>query len=231
MHHDEAPTAEPPTLSMRLHDETADVHDAAERAPFITNLLEGGLTIDAYVLLLAQYLPVYRALETTAARYRYDPVIGDLVPAALDRAAAIEHDLRVLGGDAADAIEPTAATADYVARITETSADWPGGFVAHHYVRYLGDLSGGQIIRRILSRHYGLTDDRGLSFYVFDDIDNGVQFKKRYRAALDRAPWGPAEQDRIVEEARRAFEHNLAVFASLDGSAAALAGAGGPADI
>jgi heme oxygenase len=230
MHGDEVQHAEPPTLSTRLRSETADVHDAAERAPFIARLLGGELTIDAYVLLLTQYLPVYRALEAIAERYRYDPVLGDLVPAALDRSDALEHDLRVLGGDGFDAIEPTTATADYVTRIAEISADWSGGFVAHHYVRYLGDLSGGKIIRRILSRHYGLTDDRGLSFYAFDDLANGVQFKKRYRAALDRAPWGPGEHDRIVDEARCAFEHNLAVFAALDGSAASLAGAGGPVD-
>jgi heme oxygenase len=50
---------------------------------------------------------------------------------------------------------------------------------------------------------------------VFDQLDNGVQFKKRYRQQLDDATWDEEQTDRIVAEARRAFQLNLAMFESL----------------
>jgi len=207
-----------PSLSARLRDETADVHDAAERSRFMTALLndDGPLAVDAYVRLLSQYLPIYRALEAAAATHRADPVVAELAHPGLDRAGAIAADLAALGSSADEsAAFVTDATRAYVARI-ETASDRPSGFVAHHYVRYLGDLSGGQIIRRILRRRLGHEDDRALSFYVFDQIDNGVQFKKAYRERLDTAPWSDAEADHLVIEARAAFELNLAVFESLE---------------
>lgn len=182
----------------------------------MSNLLEGDLPLSAYTRLLAQYLPIYEALEAAATRHHDDPAAGAFARPALHRSAAIRQDLAELGSaDAAEA-HITAATQAYVERIDETCAAWPGGFVAHHYVRYLGDLSGGQIIRRVLRRRFGLDGDRGLSFYVFDQIDGAVEFKKEYRQLLDSAPWDAEEQTRIVAEARRAFEHNVAVFASLD---------------
>lgn len=213
-------------LSARLREGTADVHDAAERSRFMTALLgdETPLALDSYVQLLGQYLPIYTALERAAATHRHAPEIATLAPAALDRAAAVIADLVALGGtDWATKVTITSATTDYVARI-EAATAWPGGFVAHHYVRYLGDLSGGQIIRRILRRRLGQDDDRGLSFYVFDQIDNGVQFKKAYREQLDAVAWSDADVERIVGEARAAFELNLGVFVSLEPSADALAG-------
>lgn len=204
-------------LSSLLRDRTADVHDAAERSSFVTQLLEGALPIGSYVALLVQYRAVYGALEAASDRHRDHEVVGLFADPALHRCSAIEDDLRVLAGDDwRDRHSTTPATNAYVARIEEVCTDWPGGFVAHHYVRYLGDLSGGQLIRRILARHYGITDGAGLSFYVFDQLDNGIEFKKAYRTRLDDAPWDDAEQSRIVEEARRAFEHNIALFASLD---------------
>jgi heme oxygenase len=204
-------------LSSRLRDRTADVHEAAERSAFITQLLDGALPIDAYVDLLVQYRAVYGALETASEHHQGHEVVGLFADPALHRRAAIEDDLRVLGGEGwSERHTTTPATDEYTARIHEVCTGWPGGFVAHHYVRYLGDLSGGQLIRRVLGRHYGITDGVGLSFYVFDRLDNGVEFKKAYRARLDEAPWDDAEQTRVVEEARRAFEHNIALFTSLD---------------
>lgn len=42
--------------------------------------------------------------------------------------------------------------------------------LAHAYVRYLGDLSGGQFIRRRIAKAYGLEDSAGVSFYDFKKL-------------------------------------------------------------
>jgi heme oxygenase len=91
--------------------------------------------------------------------------------------------------------------------------DWPGGYVAHHYTRYLGDLAGGQAVRTLLKRTYGV-EGPGSLFYHFD-IDHVPAFRKRYRALLDAAPWDEAERQRIVTETLVAFEFNVAVLADL----------------
>lgn len=207
------------SLSARIRNETSDVHDAAERSTFMTSLLrgDGELPVSTYLQLLAQYLPIYTALEQVAVSQRADPTIAALADPALDRQAAIEADLVALGGPSwADAVAVTPAASAYADRI-RTVADWPGGFVAHHYVRYLGDLSGGQIIRRILRRRFGQTDDRGLSFYVFDGlVDGGVEFKKQYRQLLDSVPFDSDEADRVVAEARVAFSYNVEILDLLE---------------
>lgn len=208
-------------LSAALRAGTADVHAAAERAPVVAALLndDGPLPIGQYVRLLTQYLAVYTALERAAATYRSDPALAAIAPPALDRAPAIAADLDVLAGDDwADRIGLTPATRAYVTRIEQASG-WVGGFLAHHYVRYLGDLSGGQLIGRVLRRRLGQEHDRGLSFYVFDGLDNRVQFKHEYRRRLDALPFSAAEVDRIVAEARTAFAHNLDLFVSLGSDA------------
>lgn len=195
---------------------TQEVHDAAERAPFITRLLGGESPLDEYVRFLAQLHAVYATLERAADVMRTDPVAGPFAEPALTRLPALEADLVALAGaDWAARLGTTAATVALVERIETACFDWPGGFVAHHYVRYLGDLSGGQIMRRIIERVYGFADHVGTRFFVFDHLDNGVQFKKRYRTLLDEAPWDEAERARVVAEAVTAFRLNTAIFDSL----------------
>jgi heme oxygenase len=213
------------SLSARLRDETADVHDAAERSAFMTKLMDGALGVEAYVRLLAQYRVIYARLEAAAEVMRRDPVAVGFAARELERASAIDADLIAIAGRQwPESVEVTPAATAYADHIDATCFDWPGGFVAHHYVRYLGDLSGGQFIRRVLRRHFGLADDRGLSFYVFDAIGNGVQFKNAYRDRLDAAPWDEPERDRIVAEARRAFELNIDLFRSLETAPATASG-------
>jgi heme oxygenase (biliverdin-producing, ferredoxin) len=200
-------------LSIRLRDETQDVHEAAERSRFMSALLGGELGVEHYARLITQYQAIYGALESAATQHDADSTAAPFAHPALSRIDALARDITALGGQQ-HAI--TSATVEYVDRINEVCTQWAGGFVAHHYVRYLGDLSGGQFIRRILRRQFDLADDRGLSFYVFEHLDSGVKFKQEYRESLDTAPWSAQEQDLVVDEARRAFELNIALFASLE---------------
>lgn len=51
---------------------------------------------------------------------------------------------------------------DYITRLQELSSlPDPSRLLAHAYVRYLGDLSGGQIIQRRIAKAYNLDPDRG----------------------------------------------------------------------
>lgn len=205
------------SFSERLKAATDSVHQAAERSTFMERLVDGRSSIAEYATLLRQYHVIYGALEDAGSTMRDDPVGGGFAVAELERLDAIEADLTALAGDDwADRLAVVDATETNAARIREVCHDWPGGFVAHHYVRYLGDLSGGQILRRILGRVFSIGDGAGLDFYVFDRIDNGVQFKKLYRTRLDRAPWDDDEQERICREAVLAFRLNTDVFAALD---------------
>ena len=85
--------------------------------------------------------------------------------------------------------------------------------VAHHYTRYLGDLSGGQSVGRALHRAFDL-NGAGLAFYDFP-IAKPKPYKDAYRARLDALDLRPADVDRVVEEVKVAFRLNQAVFDEL----------------
>jgi len=94
---------------------------------------------------------------------------------------------------------------------------WAGGFIAHHYTRYLGDLSGGQAIARLVSRQHGFEGD-GVAFYDFAELGPIPHFKKAYREALDSlgAELSDAERQRMCDEVREAYRFNTETFRDLD---------------
>jgi heme oxygenase len=142
-------------------------------------------------------------------------VVGGFAVDALRRREAIAADLAFLrGADWADDLRPLASTAAYAARIRETVDAWPGGWVAHHYTRYLGDIAGGQAVRVLLERHYGVTGD-GARFYDFAALGPVPPFRTHYRALLDAAAWDEVERARIADEACHAFELNIAMLREL----------------
>ena len=210
-----APRRDADAFSLRLRSATRAQHEQAEESGFMSALMGGELSPDAYSALAGQLWHVYSALEGAAATLREHPVVGPFITEDLYRLPALEADLaHLIGPDWREAVVPTAATAAYAARIRRVAETWPEGYIAHHYTRYLGDLSGGQILRRGLQRMYDVGDD-GLSFFVFERIDKPKLFKDGYRDRLDQVPLDVAGQDRVIEEARLAFELNTALFASL----------------
>jgi heme oxygenase (biliverdin-producing, ferredoxin) len=203
------------SLSVRLRDATREEHERTESSPFVVALMAGELDLAAYTALLGQSYHFYTALEEAGERWRGDAVVGPFVSDPLLRRGALEADLAwLVGAGWRDEIAPLPATTRYVDRLREVCFSSRSAFVAHHYTRYLGDLSGGQIIRSKLRSIYGLTGD-GVRFYVFDGIAKPKVFKDDYRALIDAAPWAAGERTNLLAEANEAFRLNRAVFDDL----------------
>ncbi|MFD0021539.1 heme oxygenase (biliverdin-producing) [Streptomyces sp. NPDC058382] len=192
-------------------------HTEAETSTFMSDLLGGRLGVDAYTRYTEQLWFVYRALEDGAEALRDDPVAGPFIQSELMRTSELERDLAHLRGAGwREGLEPLSATAAYADRVAECARTWPAGYIAHHYTRYLGDLSGGQIIRDKAERTWGFErKGDGVRFYVFEGIANPASFKRGYRELLDAVNADELEKRRIVDECKRAFALNTAVFREL----------------
>jgi heme oxygenase (biliverdin-producing, ferredoxin) len=207
-------------LAQQVRTLTREDHEAAETTPFVTDLMGGRLGVPAYARLASQHYFIYEALEAAGDALADDPVAGRFVALDLRRLPALERDLsHLLGPSWRSDIAPLPSVVRYRERLREVGAGWPAGYVAHHYTRYLGDLSGGQLVRKALQREYGLGED-ATAFYAFPGLAVGA-VKRRYREMLDAAPWDEDERARFVDEVSRAFRHNKAVFDELAATAPA----------
>ena len=204
------------SFSAALRERSAPSHSQSESAGFMAGLMKGEGSRDDYVALVAQHYFIYEALEAAAERMRNDPVASVFITDKLTRLPALEADLAfLLGDDWREQIAPLSSTQRYVDRIEKVGSTWAGGFVAHHYTRYLGDLSGGQFIGRVMARRFGF-ETNGIGFYIFDEIADPRAFKDVYREQLDAAPWDDAEKARVIDEVLVAYDFNTELFDELD---------------
>ncbi|GGC53033.1 biliverdin-producing heme oxygenase [Hoyosella rhizosphaerae] len=202
-------------FAARLRSRTAAAHRDAEGSPFIDALTHGTLPLPDYARFLRQLFVIYTALEQSGRLRATDPTVVPFLDDGLLRVPELSRDLAYIDGpDWELRINPLPATTEYANRITEASVDSAAGFIAHHYLRYLGDLSGGQIMRRAVERAYGFTTD-GVRFFRFDAIPNAKPFKDAYRRHLDTIQLTDAEQELIIAEANLGFAHNRALFVEL----------------
>lgn len=203
------------TISARLRERTSQAHESAERSCFLERLLGGELGIDAWAALLQQYGFMYEALESAAIPVREGGQLGAIPAIELDRAASIAADLEALAPRLTQPLPgELSATRGYAERITASAAD-PARYLAHHYTRYLGDLSGGQAMRVMLDRTYGLPAEEA-TFFDFAEIPAIVPFKRAYRTQLDELAFDEAAITRLLDEATASFTCNERIFEELD---------------
>ncbi|MEU9338965.1 biliverdin-producing heme oxygenase [Streptomyces sp. NPDC048290] len=205
------------SFSTVIRTASQEQHVEAETSTFMSDLLGGRLGVDAYARYTEQLWFVYEAMESGAEALAADPVAGPFVQPELFRLGALERDLEHLRGPGwRDGLSALPATEEYADRVRACLQTWPGGYVAHHYTRYLGDLSGGQIIRDKAEKTWGFArKGDGVRFYVFESIDNPSAFKRGYRELLDALPVDDLEKQRVVAECKRAFVLNTGVFRAL----------------
>ena len=150
-----------------------------------------------------------------------NPHLSALLDPRLVRLPHLQQDYKQLAASLGldETPAPTAATAKYVARLHEVSemnhALDSYRILAHHYLRYLGDLSGGQIISTLVARHYGIPENARTA-WDFSDIGKLKKYKDQYREWLSDAVSDLAAQDALIIEAQHGFELNRELFNSLN---------------
>jgi heme oxygenase (biliverdin-producing, ferredoxin) len=201
----------PFSLTAMMRDGTRLIHARAERSGVVKDILRGGASRYAYALFLRNLLPAYQQLEAGLEYPRHTLPVKAAARRELYRAAALSSDLfQLFGADWQHVLPLLAAGERYSQRIAEAARGDGAGLIAHAYTRYLGDLSGGQVMKRLLARALGLGPAE-LSFYNFPGIDNINQFKELYRRGLDESAALILDISAVVAEATAAFELNVAV--------------------
>ncbi len=205
-----------PGLAERLRTGTRDLHTQTERAGVMPALLRGELSRERYCALLRNLHALYVALESALTRHAAHGEVAPLVFPALFRQLAIADDMTVLyGHDWPQSIGLQSATQHYVDRLEDLAARQPALLAAHAYVRFLGDLSGGQALRRIVARTYALADDAGTRFYDFGPAEAVRMHAQRFREGLGALGIDAPQMEALVAEARWAFARHGELFEQL----------------
>lgn len=202
-------------LRARLKQATGDLHRRAEQSGVMRQILQGRVQRAAYGALLRNLREIYAGLEAGLATHERHPLLAPIVLRPLFRLPYLEHDLHHLAGAswASDlAVKPAAVA--YRRRLGEIAHARPGLLAAHAYVRYVNDLSGGQILHRLVAERLALGHE-GTRFYQFGSEHELDLLVTRLRVGLDEIPATAEEADAIVDEAQQAFRRHIDLFLEL----------------
>ena len=197
------------SLSEALRERTSALHAEAERSGVINDILRKTADTRSYAMLLRNLLPAYSEMERALERHRESPTLGVFARPELHRASRIAADLVAMCGEDWRADLPLLPAGErYAARVATAGEGDGSRLLAHAYVRYFGDLSGGQVLKRLLGTSLGLGAE-SLSLYDFPGVSDPKALKDQMRDAIDRE--GDANGEVIILEGIRAFEHNIEV--------------------
>lgn len=205
-------------LATMLREGTKKSHTMAENVGFVKCFLRGVVEKNSYRKLVTNLYFVYCAMEEEMKRLKDHPVVGKIYFEDLNREESLEKDLQYYyGPNWKKEISISPAGQAYVDRIHEVANTEPELLAAHSYTRYLGDLSGGQILKKIAQKAMNL-GEKGTAFYEFENIDDEKEFKNKYRQALNDLPVDLETANKIVDEANDAFGMNMKLFQDLEGN-------------
>ena len=208
-------------LAGQLREGTKKSHTMAENTGFVACFLKGVVEKTSYRKLIGDLYFVYKAMEEEIDRLVQEdhPVIKHIGFKELFRRQTLEKDLEFYyGNNWLDQIKISESAKSYVDRIRLVANESPELLVGHHYTRYIGDLSGGQILKKIAKKALNLRGDDGLNFYEFKLIEDEKLFKKSYSETLNKLPIDQKIADNIIDEANEAFAYNMKMFRELEGN-------------
>ena len=216
-------------LAGQLREGTKKSHTMAENTGFVACFLKGVVEKKSYRKLISDLYFVYEAMEEEIEIERLvheqHPVIKPIGFKSLFRKETLENDLKFYFGDTwKNEIHISQSAKEYVERIREVAKKSPELLVGHHYTRYIGDLSGGQILKRIAKKALNLQGNNGLNFYEFELITDEKKFKEEYSHTLNQLPINQTTADQIIDEANQAFTYNMKMFKELEGNLIAVLG-------
>lgn len=206
------------SIAMMLREGTADKHQETEKVPYIRAIFRGGLDAQTYTYQLESLHAVYAVMEELYRQNKDNPILAKLYFPALFRENSLKEDIasfqKKFGTKLRGSISK--ATQNYIDHIKNTAKTKPELLVAQAYVRYLGDLSGGQSIKKVVAKTFELEGNEGTAFYEFPEIEDLMAFKGIYRQNLDTLPLNDAQKAELLAEANATFDLNKFLFIELD---------------
>ncbi len=195
----------------KLHARIGKAHHKAEGMVFSRALLEGQASPLQLAALMRALAPAYALLEQQGPELASALGARSIPWAGLARTTALQHDLAVLS--ALEATPASAAAAIWLEQLKVLARQAPHRFMAHVYVRYGGDLSGGQQLAEqanaILRRH----DLPAVSFWAFEhDL---ASLKHQLHDGFEEMDLSPEEEEELLEEAELAFHATQRLLAEL----------------
>jgi heme oxygenase len=177
---------------MSLKEITKDLHHEAETTTFAKMLLSGKIGKQEYKNYLYNLLAIYDPIEWYCKRQGFFDTVPDL-----PRLKGILADFMELDDGTYCYLTP--ATLDYQAYLHALGNEPDNKHLikAHLYVRHMGDLFGGQIIKKQVAH---------ISSGKFYEFDNADSMKMNIRSMLT---------DDLGEEAKIAFEYAIAMMKDL----------------
>jgi heme oxygenase len=172
---------------MTLKELTNQAHINAENHPFTKTLLAKKITIAQYCDYLYNQLPAYYKLE---AMCKERGLLEDLP--GLERSDAILQDLQYLRKQEPVVPEVFPSTIGYLEHLSNLNDQQ---LLAHVYVRHMGDMYGGQMIKQ-------LVPGKGLMY----DFENRSELIKTLRTKLT---------DDMSTEANICFDFIIELFDEL----------------
>ena len=163
---------------MSLKELTWDNHQKAESTKFMKAVFKKNMPLEIWGDYTFQKSAIYNTIENVC---RYNKLTLDVLE--VERSVQLYLDAQEILGDMST-VRLSPVTAEYL-RYLLSLVDEPKRILAHLYVWHMGDLFGGQMIKKILPGPH-----RNLEF---DDVDG---LKAKIRAKLD---------DSMGEEANMAF--------------------------
>ncbi|KAG0198924.1 heme oxygenase (decycling) 1 [Mortierella sp. GBA30] len=208
-------------LAVELKESTKNLHAEAGRSKFMKHFFKGAITLEMYGRYLVALYHVYNALEKALDDHKSNPALALIYfPDQLSRIHSLEQDLEFYNGPKWRSMvqePPSPAQQRYVSAIQEcASSSMPERLTAHAYVRYLGDLSGGQILCRRLQKFHKLPENQGIAHYRFEKIQDYELYKDMFRKQLNQMNLTDEQTVAIIEEAKKTFLINMDMFAEFD---------------
>jgi len=173
-----------------LKELTWEHHKNAERQEFVKVLMSGKINPYLYAIYLWNQHKKYDLLEALAMAHG---LLAD-IPADIRRKQKIENDFLELW-DKAEAPVIVPSTEEYIVHMKDKIAD-PDALMAHLYVLHMGDLSGGQMIKKRVPGSG--------TMYDFDGDINSIKESIRTKT-----------NDSMAEEAKWVFESATKLFQEL----------------
>nr|QCI05847.1 Heme oxygenase [Dasysiphonia japonica] len=204
-------------LAQQLREGTTKSHSMAENVTFVKSFLGGVIDKNSYRKLVANLFFIYVAIEEEMENNKNHGAVKFIYFPELFRKNSLIEDLNYYyGTNWENQIKPSSATQIYIDRIHNVGINQPELLIAHAYTRYIGDLSGGQILKKIAQNAMQLSTNQGTAFYDFYDIQDEKLFKDMYRNSLNNIPLTSEQINQIIAEANIAFNLNMKMFQELD---------------